>query len=105
MLAITILVTVIIPMLNFLASMTALINECDIKQKAILLAQKKMEELMIVKFSEIDGKAGEKIIEKNDYNFKQIITIKEIESDIKEINVEIAWEQSQVNFIKRIADN
>ena len=113
MIGITILFTVIIPILNILSSFPVIIKNNELKQKAVLLAQKKMEEVMVISYDNLEEEIGTEVIENEMQNFKQKVMVKTIdnygENDVtyvKEITVKISWKKNQkLQFKKRKFNN
>ena len=113
MIGITIMFIVIIPILNILSSFPVIIKNNELKQKAVLLAQKKMEEVMVISYDNLEEEIGTVVIENENHNFKQKVMVNTIDSyggndvtNVKEITVEISWDEPQkLQFKKRKFNN
>lgn len=100
LLGITLLVIVLTPMLGFFGNSANIIRQTDIKEKALSLAQERMEELKTVDYDDLEDEEENYLtITVNNYpEFERKVEINPgSTSNIKEIIVTVYWDSRNKN--------
>lgn len=96
LLGITLLAIVLVPIFSFFGNSAKIIQQTDIREKALYIAQQTIEELKVVDFDELESEAEnftDSLTVGDRYPvFERDINISPIEANLKEITVIISWD-------------
>ncbi|MGM0472260.1 MAG: type IV pilus modification PilV family protein [Bacillota bacterium] len=91
MVGMAILAVVLIPMTGYLTNSLRMVNQTNLRSKALNLAQMKLEEVKSKEVANINSVVEDYGDLSEASNFKREVEIKELESGLKEVIITVWW--------------